>query len=261
MMPGEKSLDESQMLQDESISPMIRPKLFNNRWTWYLQGLPSLARARAMFLARRYTMTTAVRCRTLWDLCNKVTADGRDGAFVECGVWRGGSAAIMGLAAQHSGVPRKLHLFDSFEGLPEPTGVDGASAASYSGGRTSGNLKPIDQCVANRSEVEGFLHDTVGLDRENTIFHQGWFQNTVPADAPRLGPIAVLRLDGDWYDSTRICLEHLFPFLVSGGILILDDYFAWEGCAKATNEYRTRHNIETPITRIDVDCAYWIKEG
>jgi hypothetical protein len=236
-------------------------RLLNSKWMWYLLGLPSLTRARAMFLARPYTMTSAKRCRTLWDFCHQVTDNTLEGAFVECGVWRGGSAAIMGLAAQNTGHSRKIHLFDSFEGLPEPTEADGAEAASYSGGRASGNLKSIDQCVAGRTQVEAFLYDTIGLNREDTIIHQGWFQNTIPADAPTLGPIAVLRLDGDWYDSTRICLDHLYPLLVPGGVLILDDYFAWEGCAKATSEYRARHHIDTAIIPIDVDCAYWIKEA
>jgi len=239
---------------------LSRKFLFRNRWAWFLQGLPSFARAHALFQAKRATMTTAVRSRALWDLCVDTAARGIEGAFVECGVWRGGSAAIMGLANKHCGTRRKLHLFDSFEGLPEPSAHDGALASSYSGGRSSGKLETIDECVASREEVEEFLFGKIGLDRLQTEFHQGWFQNTVPADAEGIGSIAVLRLDGDWYDSTRVCLMHLYPLLAVGGILILDDYSAWEGCAKATKEYRAQHGITSPIKQIDSDSVYWIKE-
>ena len=71
-----------------------------------------------------------------------------------------------------------------------------------------------------------------GLSPAEVVFHQGWFQNTLPAEAKSIGPISVLRLDGDWYASTKICLEHLYPLLSRDGIVILDDYFLWEGCKK-----------------------------
>jgi hypothetical protein len=69
-----------------------------------------------------------------------------------------------------------------------------------------------------------------------------------------------LRLDGDWYDSTKVCLEGLYPKLVSGGMILLDDYFAWKGCRDATEEYRACHGITTSITRIDGAAGFWIKE-
>ena len=86
-----------------------------------------------------------------------------------------------------------------------------------------------------------------------------WFQNTVPIDAGKLGPIALLRLDGDWYDSTKICLEHLYPLLSPGGIIIMDDYWTWEGCRKATDEYRDKFNINSLIQPIDGNAGFWIK--
>ncbi|RYD77075.1 MAG: hypothetical protein EOP84_16045, partial [Verrucomicrobiaceae bacterium] len=222
-------------------------RLRNNRWLWLIKGLPSLARARALFAVKRYTMTTPERCRHLWDICLQTLEKGVPGSFVECGVWKGGSSGVMSLAMQHAGQQRDLHLFDSFEGLPEPTEKDGELASVYSGGRSSGALESVGQCRAGLNEVEDFLLTRLHVPRSNLHFHVGWFQNTVPRDAGQLGPIAILRLDGDWYESTRICLENLYPLISPGGVIILDDYYCWEGCAKATDEYRQLHGIEPPI--------------
>jgi hypothetical protein len=165
----------------------------------------------------------------------------------------------MALAIKHARQERHLHLFDSFEGLPEPTEMDGEHAAAYSGGGNEGKLATINQCRAGLDEVRHLIFDEIKVPKELAHFHVGWFQNTIPVDAGQLGPIALLRLDGDWYDSTKICLEHLYPLLSSGGIVILDDYYCWEGCRKATDEYRQKNNINCLIHRIDVDAGFWVK--
>jgi O-methyltransferase len=234
--------------------------ILNSRWAWFVKGLPDFARARAMFRIKRYTMTSPTRCRTLWDQCSELIRKQVPGCFVECGVWRGGSAGLMGLAMRHLGEQRPLHLFDSFEGLPEPTAIDEAEAKIYSGNRASGKLASVGQCQAGLPEVERFLFDFLNLNRNQVKLHVGWFQNTLPTDAPKLGKIALLRLDGDWYESTMVCLNHLYPQLSPGGIVILDDYHAWAGCKKATDEYRQQHGITTPMHRIDDVAFYWIKE-
>lgn len=213
-----------------------------------------------MFRARRYTMTTPIRCRRLWDSCKQMLDQNVPGVFVECGVWKGGSSAIMALAIKNAGQERHLHLFDSFEGLPEPTAMDGEFATiTYSGGRSGGKLTPINQSSAELTGVRHLILDKIKVPPALAHFHVGWFQNTVPIDAGQLGPIALLRLDGDWYDSTKICLEHLYPLLSPGGIVIMDDYYAWEGCLKATDEYRKKHNIISSIQRIDGDAGFWVK--
>lgn len=233
-------------------------RLAGSRWMWFLKGLPVLPRAAAMFRAKRYTMTTPVRCRSLWDSCKSVLEGNVPGCFVECGVWKGGSSAIMALAIKNARQKRHLHLFDSFEGLPEPTEMDGERAAAYSGGRKEGKLVTVNQCRAGLDEVRHLILDKIKVREEFAHFHVGWFQNTIPVDARQLGPIALLRLDGDWYDSTKICLEQLYPLLSPGGIIILDDYHCWEGCQKATDEYRQKNGITAPIVRADEECCYWI---
>jgi O-methyltransferase len=237
----------------------IRYYYTDSRWIWLYKGLPSLRRARALFQVRRHTMTTAERSRTLWDLCQKVLEQNVPGVFVECGVWRGGSAAIMGLAAQNRSPIRPLHLFDSFEGLPEPGPEDGAKAVEYSGGRSSGKLVSISKCQAGLELVRTFLFQQIGLNPKDVVFHAGWFSDTIPAAARQVGPIAILRLDGDWYASTQVCLEHLYPMLSPGGVVIMDDYYCWEGCKKATDEYRQKHGITAPFRKADEECCYWIK--
>jgi len=204
-------------------------------------------------------MTSLERCLNLWALCQRVIDRKIPGVFVECGVWRGGSALIMGTILKRTGQQRLLHLFDSFQGLPEPGAEDGTEAVEYSDGKTEGRLIPVAKCDASLDLVKTALFRDGGLNAAAVRFHVGWFQDTLPIAARDLGPVAVLRLDGDWYASTQVCLEHLYPLLSPGGVLILDDYYCWEGCKKATDEYRARHGIATPLVQVDAACCYWIK--
>lgn len=165
----------------------------------------------------------------------------------------------MGLAMKSAGQNRELHLFDSFEGLPEPGPEDGIKAAEYSGNRDGGKLVPISRCEANVSLVQAYLFNQLRLPRQAVHLHVGWFQDTVRVQSTKIDSIAVLRLDGDWYASTRVCLEHLYPRLSPGGAIVLDDYYLWEGCRKATDEYRRDQGIATPITQVDTECGYWMK--
>ncbi|MDQ6632182.1 MAG: TylF/MycF family methyltransferase [Verrucomicrobiota bacterium] len=235
-------------------------KFTGSRWNWFLKGLPSLPRSHALFRAKRYTLTSSTRCQKLWDQCDQIFQSNVPGDLVECGVWRGGSAVIMALAARHFKQQRRIHLFDSFEGLPEPTAADEKAAKDYSEGKASGSLTSIGKCSVGLEEVKDLLLNKLQFDKSFIHFHVGWFQNTIPADAEKMGPIALLRLDGDWYESTRICLEYLYPKISPGGLVILDDYHFWVGCKKATNEYREQHGITAPIQEIDGDAIYWMKD-
>ena len=146
-----------------------------------------------------------------------------EGAIVECGVWRGGMiAGIAKIVGKH----REYVLFDSFEGLPEPTAADGDEAVSWQSNRHAADY--FNNCSAEMSEAHAAMC-AAGI--EAPTIHQGWFDTTVPAFAAKWHEdIALLRLDGDWYESTMVCLQHLFPLVVSGGVVIVDDYGAWEGC-------------------------------
>jgi O-methyltransferase len=199
---------------------------------------------------RPYTMTSPERLNALVLACRYVTRYGIPGAVVECGVWRGGSmqaAARTLLAAGDTS--RELYLFDTFEGMPPPTDKDlrrdGESAADLLARRDKDS--PI-WAVATLSDVqEGFTQ--VPYPAERVHFVQGLVEDTVPAKAPE--EISILRLDTDWYASTRHELEHLYPRLVSGGVLLIDDYGWWQGSREAVDEFLEKTGARLLLLRMD----------
>jgi O-methyltransferase len=161
------------------------------------------------------------------------------GCIIECGVWRGGMSAGMAVVL---GPHRHYFLFDSFEGLPKVMPIDGESALRWQQDTASPGYH--DNCCADESFARSAMAKAGAC---NSTFIKGWFENTLPKFTPS-GPIALLRLDGDWYESTTTCLEHLFPHVVPGGAIIIDDYYAWEGCARAVHDYLSRHERTERIT-------------
>lgn len=152
-----------------------------------------------------------------------------EGAVVECGTWKGGMAAGM---LQLGGPTRSYAFFDSFEGLPPAQGIDGGDAQAWQADTQAESY--FDNC---RADVEAFrdLMASCDVPMEQIAIHKGWFEDTVGRyDGP---PIAVLRLDGDWYDSTMTCLRALYPHVLADGIIILDDYDTWDGCSRAVHDY------------------------
>ena len=145
------------------------------------------------------------------------------GAVVECGTWRGGMAAGM---MEVAGGDRQFYFFDSFEGLPPAGPLDGDRAHQAD--------MPHDNCRASLEEFQGTIART-GVDRERIHVYPGFFDRTLRGfEAP---PLAVLRLDADWYESTMICLETFWDHMLPGGLVLLDDYHAWEGCSKAVHAF------------------------
>ena len=198
-----------------------------------------------------YTMTSPERVIGLCDAVRYVVAGGIEGAIVECGVWRGGSsmAAALMLSALGAAV-RDLYLFDTFEGMSEPgehdrRASDAAGAADLlaATGREAKvwAYSPLDEVRRNLAST--------GYPTDRVHFVQGKVEDTIPAGAPET--IALLRLDTDWYESTRHELEHLFPRLVPGGVLIIDDYGAWEGARRAVDEFIASGKIRILLNRID----------
>ncbi len=198
------------------------------------------------------------------------------GALVECGVWKGGAAGLMARANLACGKERRdLHLFDSFQDICEPDeSVDGERALCdvrrYAGAAagTSGALTPIPggyDAFGGPGTLEGnrhLLEDIINYDPGYIHYHKGWFQETVPASSADIGDIAILRIDGDWYHSVKVCLAYLYPKVVSGGFTIVDDYRYYEGCTKAVDEYREEHGISAFLHHADYSSkyhAYWIK--
>ena len=208
-----------------------------------------------------YTMTSPERVIGLCDAVRYVVANGIEGAIVECGVWRGGSSMAAALMLADLGAPdRDLYLFDTFEGMSEPGELDrragdAAGAADLLATSTKGDkvwaYSPIDEVRKNLAST--------GYPLERIKFVQGKVEDTIPGDAP--DKIALLRLDTDWYESTRHELEHLFPRLVPGGVLIIDDYGAWEGARRAVDEYVAGGKVKLLLNRIDETGRVGVKLG
>jgi predicted O-methyltransferase YrrM len=197
---------------------------------------------------RPYTMSSKARLRGLYDAVRFAVSQDISGDVVECGTARGGSAALMGLTLAQTGSDRTLWVFDTFQGLPPPTDADPdyEIARLYTG------------------DCWGELEEVVTLFRECGILHrsrmiQGLFQNTLPN--AEVGAIAVLHLDGDWYESVKVCLDHLYDRVSPGGVIQIDDYGHWEGARKAVDEFFGERGLSLRLRYLDYTGRQFLKTG
>ena len=197
---------------------------------------------------RTYTMIPPYVFESNLLLCEEKAPE--TGCIVEAGVWRGGMSA--GIADM---LPGRVHyLFDSFEGLPPAEEIDGEAALKWQQNVTGPTY--YDNCRAERSFAEKAM--AISSAKEVHIV-QGWFNETVLGFVPS-EPIAILRLDGDWYESTMQCLSGFYPYVMQGGLIILDDYYAWDGCAHALHDYLSAHKCADRIEKWRGVC-YLIKRS
>ncbi len=192
------------------------------------------------------------------------------GAFVECGTWRGGALAYWARSFLRNGRDDslcKIYGFDSFEGMPRITSDDGDSTSRWLYGRgvddvdeemLDGQLQPTGMNVADYDECRRIVGET-GYKKESTIIKKGWFQDTIPETIDEIGPASVLRLDGDFYESTKFCFEQLYDKVLPGGAVIIDDYGLMPGCKKATDEFLRERNINAHLHYVDVNVRYFVK--
>ena len=214
-------------------------------------------------LCNSYSMTSVERMYSLFSSVNYVLTNNIKGDFVECGVWRGGSSMVIAKMLSNRNITdRKLYLYDTFEGMSEPTEND----KDLKGKKASESLKEDTQnkdketsiwCLADLSDVKKNLKLT-NFTSENIIYVKGKVEDTIPETVPQSN-IALLRLDTDWYESTKHELIHLFPKLETNGILIIDDYGHWEGCKKAVDEYLKENRINILLNRVDYTGRVAIK--
>jgi O-methyltransferase len=208
-----------------------------------------------------YTLTTPESIASVCATIEYVTEHQVPGDIVECGVWRGGSMMAAALTLKRLGsTDRALYLFDTYAGMSEPTDVD----VSLDGQRAhdiwrrrrrpNGN----EWCYVTLEEVERAMLVT-GYDPSRIHLVQGKVEDTLPDRAP--DPISFLRLDTDWYESTRHELVHLFPRLSVGGVLTLDDYGKWQGSRKAADEYFAENRIRILLDRVDDTARLGVKQS
>ncbi len=187
-----------------------------------------------------------------------IVKQGIAGDIVECGVWRGGSMMAVALALLARGdTSRHLYLYDTYEGMSEPTAED----RSHTGESAEAQLARTARgegvwCEAGLDDVQANLWST-GYPRDKIHFIQGKVEDTIPARVP--GAIALLRLDTDWYESTRHELLHLYPRLVSQGVMVIDDYGHWQGARQAVDEYFAASEVHHFLHRVDYTARLVIK--
>lgn len=207
---------------------------------------------------RPFTMTSDARILALVDSVRHLTKNGIIGSIVECGVWRGGSSMAAALTLlQEKDVSRDIYLFDTFTGMTEPSEND----VSFDGVPAKDQFPNSGEawCEAGMADVKANMEST---SYPSTLLHYvpGLVEETITSSCPP-HEIALLRLDTDWYESTRHELYHLFPRLVKGGILIIDDYGHWQGAKKAVDEYFFHHKPSHFMHRIDYTGRLIIKHA
>jgi O-methyltransferase len=228
----------------------------------------------AIKLVRKQTMLPYINLVTLYEQVLYFERGNYQGDFVECGVWKGGAVGLMALANLKNGAfRRKLHLFDAFEEICAPN-------KEYDGEIAINEVKEIlgNKALLNGElqSLEGFydrfggpgdiieckrlIEDTLGYPSDYVYYHKGWFQNTIPTKSKEIEKIAILRLDGDWYESTKVCLDFLFDKVVPGGFIIIDDYGLYSGCKKAVDEFLLNKNDNYFLNYSSWSCRYIIKK-
>lgn len=203
----------------------------------------------ASWPACAHTMVSMQRLDNLQQLVTTVLQEDVPGDLIETGVWRGGSCIFMkAILAVHGDSTRRIFVADSFAGLPKPNAEQYPSDA--------GDKHHVHDFLAISKEQVEENFRKYGLLDDRVVFLKGWFKDTLPA-AP-IEQLALMRLDGDMYESTMDALVHLYPKLSAGGFCIIDDY-ALAGCQKAVDDFRTREKITAPLVEIDHTGRFWRK--
>lgn len=208
---------------------------------------------------KAYTMTSPERVNALIDAVYYIVANKIDGAMVECGVWKGGSSMAIMVALQKRRDERDVYLYDTFTGMSAPSDADVSfrgEMAHEKFAKTKIADDASDWAMSSLDEVQRNVSST-GYPKDRIHFVQGKVEDTVPATVP--DKIALLRLDTDWYESTKHELTYLFPLLQPAGVLIIDDYGHWKGSSKAVDEYIAENDLCLLLNRIDYSGRMAIK--
>lgn len=212
------------------------------------------------------TMTSAARQVSLLDAVQYTLDADIPGAYAECGVWRGGLVLAMIRKLQANGVDnRDIYLYDTFEGMTEPSDadtsrIDGSAVTIWNAAKSAGR-KPWYWFFEDQDFNFAVVRDTIldtGYPSERIHFVKGRVEDTIPATMP--DSLALLRLDTDWYESTRHELVHLYPLIASHGVMIIDDYGHWDGCRRAVDEYFAEPGRRLPLLqRVDYTARIIVK--
>ena len=199
-----------------------------------------------------FTMTSTERLYSTYKSVEYTVKNNIPGDYVECGVWKGGNSMMIVLTLlKNNCTDKKIFLYDTYEGMSKPSINDEDNSNKNILSRYEKNENDKSGSNWNRSEIEEAkvnLYST-GYPKKNLIFVKGKVEDTIPKTVPQ--KIAFLRLDTDFYESTKHELKHLYPILENKGVLIIDDYGHFQGCRKAVDEYFEENNINILLNRID----------
>lgn len=208
----------------------------------------------------KYTITSQERMYSLYTAVDYICRAGIEGDVVECGVWRGGSSKLVACTlSELEDKTRHLYLYDTFSGMTEPTQQDrrlSDGTAATETWKKHQHDTHNDWAYAPLDDVQKTMWSTA-YPRELIHFVEGKVEETIPGTIP--DQIALLRLDTDWYDSTYHEMVHLYPRLVPGGVLIIDDYGCWAGARAAIDRYLSENNIVILLHRMDDEGRIAIK--
>jgi len=191
---------------------------------------------------RSYSFCNYPKLLSLMRLAQYVNTSGVDGDFVECGVYKGGTAALL---SRFLGDSKQLWLYDSFEGMPDTNVKDGEKAKTYIG-EGAVRLEDVQEIIRLR-----------GKNFKRVVIKKGWFSDTFIEVGPK--NIALLHCDADWYESVSSVLNRFYDDVSDGGVIILDDFGYWEGCREAFYEFCKERDLKPLVERISIDQLYWIK--
>lgn len=223
----------------------LRRVLYRRRWlSAVLTGrMHDRRRAVAVIRVMPYSLVGPGGLEATYDAVTAINRERLSGGIVECGVAQGGSALLMAMTDREQRGHRRIWLCDSFEGLPDPTAED------YEGGATGIHYSQLvrGSCLGTEKQVSQLLFQRFGLDGSRVTFVKGWFQDTLAGLRDRIRPIALLRIDADWYESVKCCLDNLFDLVQPGGIVIIDDYGSCFGAQKAVDGFLEARGIRVSM--------------
>lgn len=204
-------------------------------------------------VARSYSMVGEKRILSLYQLAKQTCERDLAGHFVECGVAAGGTSALLaGVITRYSRRDRLLYAFDNFEGMPEPGEWD-----LHNGQKANEQGWGEGTCAAPEASL---LEATAELGSGDCVRPvKGLFKDTLPTYKEEIGSIALLHVDGDWYESTLNILENLFDQVLPGGVIQIDDYGYWQGCKKAVEEFAAKRGLDFELIPID-GTGVWMKK-
>lgn len=214
-------------------------------WISLLRTIPaqeflSVSKIRVLLTAAPYSQCSVYKLSALYETALSLERENIEGSFVECGVRNGGSAGVMATPARNN-PGRHVWLFDSWQGLAEPSGHDiDPQGRPGKKGQALGEIEKATELILGK----------LRLDATRIHLVRGWFNETLPLLKDEIGEVALLNVDCDWYESVKFCLEQLYDSVAEGGFVFLDDYFYWQGCRKAVDEFVSKHPA-LELVRVD----------